>query len=207
MKVEDESLSFDDGEIVGWFTMNGKHVPVHKGESKKDAANKAIADANESKKNKQIAENKKQADKLNSAAKKPVGVSAKKVKEVLSDLDKFSEKAIKDYDNSLNPDYKNSKWYKKPDLKEAIGKEFANEYKETYDAISSENKAKIKEAFEHCKRQAKEYGKAWYDEDLGYERSGYEYETETYVTFANACAKALGVNPVKTSDYYERRLH
>lgn len=46
-----------DKKITGWFTMNGKHIPIFEGESQKDATNRAIAKANEDKKNKDIARN------------------------------------------------------------------------------------------------------------------------------------------------------
>ena len=55
-------------EIVDWFTANGKHIPIHEGESKEDAYkryNKSVANKNEDTKQKQIAKNKEQADKLN----------------------------------------------------------------------------------------------------------------------------------------------
>ena len=52
-------------EVVGWFTMNGNHIPIFKGESQQDAVNRAIADSNEKQKQSDIAKNKQQADKLN----------------------------------------------------------------------------------------------------------------------------------------------
>lgn len=52
-------------EIKGWITVNGVHVPLFEGESKKDAISRAIAETNESDKERQIARNKEQADQLN----------------------------------------------------------------------------------------------------------------------------------------------
>lgn len=50
-------------KIVDWFTMNGKHIPIFEGESKQDAINRSIARDNEDKKNKDIENAKKQAEK------------------------------------------------------------------------------------------------------------------------------------------------
>lgn len=52
-------------KIIDWFTVNGKHIPIHEGESKSDAYNREIAKTNEDKKNRDIQKNKEQADKLN----------------------------------------------------------------------------------------------------------------------------------------------
>ena len=41
-------------EVKGWFTLNGKHIPIFEGESKQDAVNRSIAKDNEDLKNKQI---------------------------------------------------------------------------------------------------------------------------------------------------------
>lgn len=68
-------------EIKQWITINGQHVPIFEGESKQDAVNRAIAKNNEDVKEKQIAKNKEQADKLNGkSANDPVGDTVKALK-------------------------------------------------------------------------------------------------------------------------------
>ena len=52
-------------EVKQWITMNGQHIPIYDGESKEDAVNRAIANKNEDTRQKQIANNKKEADRLN----------------------------------------------------------------------------------------------------------------------------------------------
>lgn len=52
-------------EVKDWITVNGKHVPIYEGESKQDVVNRVIANDNEDIKQKQIARNKAEADKLN----------------------------------------------------------------------------------------------------------------------------------------------
>ena len=54
-----------DAKIVAWITVNGKHIPLREGESKKDAINKAIVKDNEDIKEKQIAQRQKEADERN----------------------------------------------------------------------------------------------------------------------------------------------
>ena len=49
-----------DREIVGWFTSEGQHIPIHKGESKQDAFNRAVG-----KREREIRANKEEADKRN----------------------------------------------------------------------------------------------------------------------------------------------
>lgn len=50
-------------EIEAWITVNGSRVPIFKGESKSDAINRSIAKSNEDKKARDIARNKKEAEK------------------------------------------------------------------------------------------------------------------------------------------------
>ena len=52
-------------EVEQWITVNGVHIPIHEGESKEDAVNKAIAKHNEDKKESDMAKAKEQADNLN----------------------------------------------------------------------------------------------------------------------------------------------
>ena len=51
-----------DREPSGWFTMNGRRIPIFEGESKADAVNRAVAKANADTKNRQIAENNRQSN-------------------------------------------------------------------------------------------------------------------------------------------------
>ena len=66
-------------KIVGWFTSKGKHIPILEAQSKQEALsnyiknsdkNKSVAEKNEDIKQKQIAKNKEQADKLNNKKEK-----------------------------------------------------------------------------------------------------------------------------------------
>ncbi|MBP5423827.1 MAG: hypothetical protein J6Y78_15430 [Paludibacteraceae bacterium] len=57
-------------KITGWFTMNGKHVPIFDGESKEDAVKRSVANNNEDIKNKQIAQAQAERDARNKAVSK-----------------------------------------------------------------------------------------------------------------------------------------
>lgn len=50
-----------------WITVNGRHIKIEEGQSKKEAISKAIARSNSDSKAKQIAKNKAEADKRNRA--------------------------------------------------------------------------------------------------------------------------------------------
>ena len=49
-------------EVEKLITVNGVHIPIFKGESKKDAINRFVAKKNDDIKQKQIAKNKEEAD-------------------------------------------------------------------------------------------------------------------------------------------------
>ena len=53
-------------KVVGWITVNGVHVPLKDGESKDDAVKRSLEVRKEEEaKEKQIAKQKEEADKLN----------------------------------------------------------------------------------------------------------------------------------------------
>ena len=61
----------EDREPVAWITMNGSHVPIYAGDSQADIYNRSVANRNANTKDKQIAQNKAQADKLNNEKNPP----------------------------------------------------------------------------------------------------------------------------------------
>lgn len=79
-------------KVTGWFTMNGKHIPIFEGESKDDAVNRAVAKANEDKKAEQIAKNQRTANSLN--GKKTV-VNGKEAVATLNSLDSGTPVQVK----------------------------------------------------------------------------------------------------------------
>ena len=83
-------------EVDQWITVNGKHIPIYKGESKQDAINRAIAKRNEDNKDKQIANNKKQSDELNKKT-----LMQRNAEALGIDYEKNAEKLVKDYNDKL----------------------------------------------------------------------------------------------------------
>lgn len=41
--LEDKMSKFDKDKVTGWFTMNGKHIPIYNGETKADAIKRSIS--------------------------------------------------------------------------------------------------------------------------------------------------------------------
>lgn len=58
-------MARDDSTIVGWFTMNGAHIPIHEGESKEDARKSWVQSDRERAKQSDIERRKAEADVLN----------------------------------------------------------------------------------------------------------------------------------------------
>ncbi len=118
-------------------------------------------------------------------------------------LNKLIEEQTQSTINSYSKEYKESKWYKMPTLREVFG-----------DAISSDI-CRFKEALEkgydvypfvqEFEIAASRYGASWYDEDLGCERTGYEFETQMYVNLRNIAGRKMGIIPIDWEDYYEGR--
>ena len=52
-------------EVKQWITIDGQHIPIFEGQSKQDVVNSFIAKKNEDTKEKQIAKNKAESDRLN----------------------------------------------------------------------------------------------------------------------------------------------
>ena len=86
-------------EVKQWITVNGNHIPLYDGDTKEQAVSRYIANKNESIKNKQIAENKKQTDKLsnkgNNSIKNTIpngfgkdSISDNKIKDIIIDFQK-----------------------------------------------------------------------------------------------------------------------
>lgn len=121
----------------------------------------------------------------------------------LEKLNKFIENETQNEINSYSKEYLESKWYREPTLEDVFGDVISSDIKCLKDALEMElDTHSLLKKFEDS---ATEYGKSWFDEDLGYERTGYEYETEMYITLRNIIAEKEGLAPVNWKDYYEGR--
>ena len=120
---------------------------------------------------------------------------------LLNELEAFIADGIKKCDDSYAAWYKESAWYKKPTLEEAFGDSVAKDITKLKAAI--EEKRDLISFVDGFKETAKEYGKSWYDDDLKCERTGYEWETKTYVELHNMVAKSVGKPLIDFDSCYE----
>lgn len=79
-------------KITGWFTINGKHIPIYEGESKKDALNRSVAKQNENKKNSDI--EKKQDTKVSKYEQPLKDLSNKDFENIYLDMRAAAELAV-----------------------------------------------------------------------------------------------------------------
>lgn len=151
-----------DDDNIRWITINGQHVPIHEGESKRQAVSKFI-----NKKMSRVERNKDKYDKIDSFKRKKQSNNKQEKRRLVKQDNKYivarenetDEEAIKRYNKEYNPEqikeYNEDK--RRPalmkfaqDNKEQI-KKWVNEYDEETD----------KRAFEKTKRgeglTAKEY--------------------------------------------------
>ncbi len=120
----------------------------------------------------------------------------------LRELDRFINNSIQEEDSKLASWYKESRWYRKPTLKDVFGQSIADDISRFKISLKlgSDDIDKYVSHFEEC---AKMFGKSWYDEDLGCERCGYEYETMVCTTLRNIAAMAVGKGSADYRDFYE----
>ena len=125
------------------------------------------------------------------------------IKMALVELNRFEENAIAEEIQGYSAEYKNSKWYKKPTIKDVLGVRKAGHFDMLKKALSNNDIALIQSYLNIFGEIAKCYGKSWYDEDLKCYRTGYEYETQLYTTFRNIAAIAIGKPSIDLNTYYE----
>lgn len=144
-------------EIKQWITVNGVHIPIYEGQSKAEAVaeyTKKRVDDDEDKKQKQIAQNKEEAE-----ARKDNGSKEQKITELKKKLEEakgfFAKNDIKNEIEMLQADWKGTKeeWKaKKRAEREAKEEQAKKEYKQKQEAEESAKKAKAekqKQELEH----------------------------------------------------------
>ena len=124
--------------------------------------------------------------------------------EPLERLIQFIETRRTEYENSLQQWYKESKFYRPATLKDLFGEEIGNDIKCFQETLETgTDVSRYVQIFEDA---AVQYGKSWYDEDLGCIRPGYEFESNTYGVLRNIAAQAAHV-PEKEIKYFEGYCH
>jgi len=126
----------------------------------------------------------------------------KKYQDALRELDMFKEKTIEKEIAHYSREYKASEYYRKPTLKDVVGKEIADDYSCLYNAIDK-RESNIEVLIERFEKKVMYYGKSWWDEDLACLRAGYKWETGIYVCFLNIAMSIMGYEPKPFNEYYE----
>lgn len=124
--------------------------------------------------------------------------------EALKKLNAYTEQLIQKEIDGYSKEYKESKWYKKPTLKEVVGVPILADIEAFQKALES-GICDISHYVQTFEQAASEYGSSWWDDDLGCERCGCEEETEIYIDLRNLAAETIGLKPVDWSDYYKGR--
>ncbi len=123
------------------------------------------------------------------------------MEEALNEITKLIEENTKITIDMYTKEYKESKWYREPTLKDVFGESVGSAVEGLYDALK-----KGQDVYPFVKEfeiAATRYGASWYDEDLECERCGYEWETKMYATLRNIAAKVSGIGPIDWHEYYE----
>ena len=109
-------------EVEKWITVNGKHVPVYKGESSQDAFNRATVKQAEDKKARDIARNQEAANKASGKA----SSLAKSSEEAPDGYKTFSDK---DLEKDLGEFFETTKYWKDEDWTKYIESKFSKNTK------------------------------------------------------------------------------
>ena len=123
------------------------------------------------------------------------------MKNALKRLNDYIAQKIQEEESSWQQWYKESEFYKPATIRDAFKEPLCHDVTRFKNAL--EENTDIKEFVGVFEGMAKEFGKSWYDEDLGHVRCGYEYETKVCTELRNIAAQAAGVPETNWEDYYE----
>ncbi len=125
------------------------------------------------------------------------------VENAKKELENYEKSLIEEEIAGYSNQYKNSRFYKEPTLKDVVSTEQYRDCCLLQEALEKEDTDRLTELVNTLEESAKEYGRSWWDEDLQCERSGYEWETEFYTTLRNIAAEAAGRSMADSKDLYE----
>ena len=116
----------DDGTIVGWFSLdNGQHVPLRKGESKKEATQKFLSN-----KTSRVARNRDKYNKIDDFRKRKSTNTLKKDDEDIEYLDLDDKKEQNSRLSQFDVSDNGTKYRLKPEEREKVFRELGLEYQE-----------------------------------------------------------------------------
>ena len=119
----------------------------------------------------------------------------------LEELTSLINRQIEETENSYSKEYKESKWYRKPTIRDAFGDSIASDIERLKEAL--ENEQDVFPFVKELEITATRYGASWFDEDLQMERCGWEWETKISAKLRNIAAKAIDIGPINWQEYYE----
>ena len=125
----------DDENIVGWFSLdNGQHVPLRKGESKKEATQKFLSNKGSS-----VARNREKYNKIDDFRKRKATNKLKKDNEDVEYLNLDEDKKTEGILNRFDVSEDGKRYTLKPELKQ--------KYQEKYNLRYEDDEEKNKEDF------------------------------------------------------------
>ncbi|MBO5620686.1 MAG: hypothetical protein J6I68_14340 [Butyrivibrio sp.] len=125
---------------------------------------------------------------------------------MIQELHKYRDRLIQEEKDRYSEEYKKSKWYKEPTLEDVLSSQrLYADYISFENILEKGDKEEIKSYVALFEQAAHNYGASWWDDDLGCERTGGEWETEFYVTLRNIAAKIVGLSEREFSEFYEGR--
>jgi hypothetical protein len=124
---------------------------------------------------------------------------------MIEELHKYRERLIQEEKDRYNEEYKKSKWYKEPTIKDVLNGQLYADYISFENVLEKGDKKQIESYITLFEWAAHDHGASWWDDDLACERTGSEWETEFYVTLRNIAAKIVGLSERTVSEFYEGR--
>ena len=125
------------------------------------------------------------------------------MQEYEKEISQYLSSLIDEVDQNYTEWYRNSEFYRKPSLAEVVGERIADLATSLKTALSSGDTQEIIRLIKVLEDAAKDYGRSWYDDDLGCLRVGCEYETKVCVKLRNIAAKSVSEKELCVGDFYE----
>lgn len=120
----------------------------------------------------------------------------------LGELNALIASEIKQTEEGYTEWYRNSKFYRKPTLKDAFSEYIARDI-EDFRKKLEEGSGNMEYFVKSFEDKAREYGASWFDEDLSMVRTGYELECRIYTTLRNIAAKKCDKPEADWQDFFE----
>lgn len=122
---------------------------------------------------------------------------------MIQELYEYRDMLLKKEEESYNDEYRNSPWYRKPTLKDVLSDDLYADYTSLEDVLKGGDIGEIKPYVALFEQAAHNHAATWWDDDLGCERTGCEWEARFYVSLRNIAAKTVGLPVVEYRDIFK----